>query len=61
MSSKAEELLSKLKAEYESSQTKYFDSMFYIGYDDSVLIELHNEGYINIVDDVVGSIELLVE
>lgn len=60
MTKKAEELLSKLIEENTNNGTVSFDSTFYMGYDDSVLIELYNDGYIEIINDIIGSIELLI-
>ncbi|MDF2635794.1 MAG: hypothetical protein K0R78_2668 [Pelosinus sp.] len=60
MSSKANELLSKLKASYDETGNKNFDSEFYLGYSDSVLVELSNDGHIDIGNDIIGSITLLV-
>lgn len=58
MSEKAKELLYKMASAYENSKQNSFDSFFYSSYHNDVLVELENNGYINIKDDIIGSIEL---
>ncbi len=56
MTNKAKELLVKMANEYDVSGKTSFDSDFYISFSDNILTELANDGYITIVNDVVGSI-----
>lgn len=58
MSDKAKQLLEKLVQEYDASGHNSFDSFFYLGFPQSVLIELENEGCIIAKNDIIGSIEL---
>ena len=58
MTEKAKQLLQKMAFEIDSGRSNSFDSFFYIGYNDSVIEELEDNGYIIVKNDVIASIEL---
>lgn len=58
MTEKANELLQKMASEVDNGKRSSFDSFFYLGYPKSVIEELEDNGYINVKNDVIASIEL---
>lgn len=58
MTEQAVQLLKKMVAEFDKSECSSFDSMFYIGYQNSVIKELEDNGYITVKNDITGTIEL---
>lgn len=58
MTGKSRELLCKLASAYENGSGSEFDSVFYMGYPEAVLVELRNNGYIVVENDIVGTIRL---
>lgn len=58
MSNEANELLAKMVVEYEKSNVIEFDNIFYLGYSETALNELYNEGYIEFESNIMKSIIL---
>ena len=58
MTDKAKELLVKLANEYDASGQTSFDSTFYITFPEDSIVELENEGYIVVKNDLVGTMYL---
>lgn len=58
MTEKANELLQKMASEVDNGKRSSFDSFFYLGYQKSIIEELEDNGYINVKNDVIASIEL---
>ena len=58
MTEKAKELLIKLASAYDNSKKNDFDITNYIGFSDTVISELVNNGCIVKQKDIVGTIKL---
>ena len=58
MTDKAKELLIKMANEFDISGQSSFDSTFYCNVSEKDIVDLENDGYIVIKDDIVGSMYL---
>lgn len=58
MTEKAKELLIKMASTYDENQKNYFDSLYYMGFPDSVVNELGACGCIIKQNDIAGTIKL---
>ncbi len=58
MTGGAKSLLVKMASEYDNSNRKAFDSIFYLDYPDKVLIELEDNGYIIRENNIAATIKL---
>lgn len=58
MTGGAKSLLVKMASEYDNSNRKTFNSIFYLDYPDNVLIELEDNGYIIRENNIAATIKL---
>ena len=58
MTEKARQLLNNLASEYDQHRRSSFDSCFYLGYPESVIDELEENGCITRKNNIIGSIIL---
>lgn len=58
MTDKARQLLKNMVSEYDQSSRDSFDSCFYLGYPESVIDELEENGCITRKNNIIGSIVL---